>query len=169
MKNFPWAKTGIIASHDGMDLRCDYYPRELCRDDEEPELIYSLCRRREGDAADLTPLAIDQALEWFNAHPPPAMVEHPKNETRRALSRPPLERMSKLHTELKAGRFPNCKKLAALLETSPKTIQRDIDFMRDRLGLPIDYDERQWGYFYYAKPECGPAFPLDCLTTLARA
>lgn len=52
-------------------------------------------------------------------------------------SRAPLVRMTRLHEELKARRFPNCRKIAEALEISAKTIQRDLDFMRDQLGLPI--------------------------------
>src|SRR3954465_3070679 len=63
-------------------------------------------------------------------------------------SRPPLERMMRLHAALKAKKFPNCQKIAAELEVSAKTIQRDIDFMRYRLGLPIDYHPREFGFFY---------------------
>jgi len=63
-------------------------------------------------------------------------------------SRPPLERMMRLHALLKAHHFPNCQKIATELEVSPKTIQRDIDFMRDRLGLPIDYDAKRFGFYY---------------------
>ena len=66
-------------------------------------------------------------------------------------SRPPLERMMRLHERLKANGFPNCRKLAEELEVSAKTIQRDIDFMRDRLGLPIEYDQLRFG-FYYSEP-----------------
>jgi predicted DNA-binding transcriptional regulator YafY len=69
-------------------------------------------------------------------------------------SRPPLERMMRLHAGLKARRFPNCRKIAAELEVSPKTIQRDIDFMRYRLGLPIDYHPQEFG-FYYTEPVTG--------------
>jgi len=63
-------------------------------------------------------------------------------------SRPPLARMMRLHERLKAGAFPNCRKLADELEVSTKTIQRDIDFMRDRLGLPIEYDQLHFGFVY---------------------
>src|SRR6267378_2725658 len=63
-------------------------------------------------------------------------------------SRPPLERMMRMHQKLKAGRYPNCRKLADELEVSAKTVQRDIDFMRYRLGLPIDYDQLHFGFFY---------------------
>jgi predicted DNA-binding transcriptional regulator YafY len=63
-------------------------------------------------------------------------------------SRPPLERMMRMHERLKAGRYPNCRKLADELEVSSKTVQRDIDFMRYRLGLPIEYDQLHFGFFY---------------------
>ena len=33
-------------------------------------------------------------------------------------------------------------------EVSTKTIQRDNDFMRDRLGLPIEYDQLHFGFVY---------------------
>ena len=66
-------------------------------------------------------------------------------------SRPPLERMMRMHQKLKAGRYPNCRKLADELEVSAKTVQRDIDFMRYRLGLPIEYDQLHFG-FYYTEP-----------------
>ena len=63
-------------------------------------------------------------------------------------SRPPLERMMRMHQRLKAGRYPNCRKLAHELEVSAKTVQRDIDFMRYRLGLPIEYDQLHFGFCY---------------------
>jgi proteasome accessory factor B len=66
-------------------------------------------------------------------------------------SRPPLARMLRLHQKLSAGAFPNCRKLADELEVSTKTIQRDIDFMRDRMGYPIEYDQLHLG-FVYTKP-----------------
>jgi len=63
-------------------------------------------------------------------------------------SRPPLVRMVKLHELLVARKFPNCRKLAEEFEVSAKTIQRDIEFMRDQLVLPIEYDAQNHGYFY---------------------
>jgi len=56
-----------------------------------------------------------------------------------------------IHSRLKERQFPNCRKIAEQLEVSPKTIQRDIDFMRYRLGLPIEYDPLRFG-FYYSEP-----------------
>jgi predicted DNA-binding transcriptional regulator YafY len=66
----------------------------------------------------------------------------------RGFSRPPLQRMMRLHAALKSRHFPNCQKIAAELEVSAKTIQRDIDFMRDRLGLPIEYHPQEFGFYY---------------------
>ena len=57
----------------------------------------------------------------------------------------------RMHARLKAGRYPNCRKLADELEVSSKTVQRDLDFMRYRLGLPIEYDQLHFG-FYYSEP-----------------
>lgn len=64
------------------------------------------------------------------------------------LSRPPLERMLRIHDELRRGAFTNCTKLAKAMEVSRKTIVRDIAFMRDRLDLPIEFDARLNAYRY---------------------
>lgn len=69
-------------------------------------------------------------------------------------SRPPLARMLRLHEWLVAGRNPNCRKLAEQFEVSAKTVQRDVNFMRDRLGLPIEYDKTRFG-FHYTRPVTG--------------
>ena len=71
-----------------------------------------------------------------------------KQEAAEQFSRPPLARMMQLHAQLQARKFPNCRKLADELEVSAKTIQRDIEFMRDRLGLPIEYDQLHFGFVY---------------------
>ncbi|MBI3877373.1 MAG: WYL domain-containing protein [Verrucomicrobia bacterium] len=63
-------------------------------------------------------------------------------------SRPPLERMMRIHQAIAAGDLPNATTLATGMEVATKTIGRDIEFMRDRLGLPIEYDVARHGYFY---------------------
>ena len=45
-------------------------------------------------------------------------------------SRPPFERMMRIHESLKAGHYPNCSKLARAIEVSTRTIKRDVDFMK---------------------------------------
>src|SRR3954469_25838762 len=64
------------------------------------------------------------------------------------LSRPPLERMLRIHDELRRGALVNCTKLMKALEVSRKTVVRDIAFMRDRLDLPIEFDAQIQAYRY---------------------
>ena len=67
---------------------------------------------------------------------------------RAQLSRPPLERMLRIHDELRRGSLVNCTRLVKALEVCRKTIVRDIAFMRDRLNLPIDYNAQIQAYRY---------------------
>lgn len=68
---------------------------------------------------------------------------------RAALStRPPLDRMQLIFSAIKSGSFPNRERLASDIEVTTKTIQRDIDFMRDRFRLPIAYDAEHRGYHF---------------------
>jgi proteasome accessory factor B len=75
-------------------------------------------------------------------------------------SRPPLERMLRIHQALRAGNFPNASTLALELEVSTKSIQRDLEFMRDRLGLPLEYDGRRWGYHYTEEVSSFPTLQI---------
>src|SRR5262245_59066256 len=68
--------------------------------------------------------------------------------TRAQLSRPPLERMLRIHDHLRRSPLIYCPKLMKVLEVSRKTIVRDIAFMRDRLDLPIEYDPLIQAYRY---------------------
>jgi proteasome accessory factor B len=76
------------------------------------------------------------------------------------LSRPPLERMLRIHQALSAGKFPNATTLARELEVSTKSIQRDIEFMRDRLALPIEYNAARMGYFYNGEVSSFPTMQI---------
>ena len=76
-------------------------------------------------------------------------------------TRPPLARMLQIHQALQAGGYPNASTLASQLEVCTKSIHRDLDFMRDRLKLPIQYDNKRFG-FYYTEPV--NAFPTLQIT-----
>ncbi|HRY50040.1 MAG TPA: WYL domain-containing transcriptional regulator [Candidatus Paceibacterota bacterium] len=56
--------------------------------------------------------------------------------------------MLHIHRALMAATFPNASSLAQELEISTKSIYRDIDFMRDRLELPISYHDQRHGFYY---------------------
>lgn len=72
----------------------------------------------------------------------------PSGDTRRGDTRRPLERIFAIHDAIQRGRFPNCRQLAEKIEVTQKTIQRDITFMQNDLGLPLEYDRKKHGYFY---------------------
>jgi proteasome accessory factor B len=75
-------------------------------------------------------------------------------------SRPPLERMMRIHQAIAAGKYPNATTLAADIEVTTKTIHRDIEFMRDRLGLPIEYDGQRFGYHYTEEVRSFPTLQI---------
>src|SRR5262245_22717170 len=67
------------------------------------------------------------------------------------LGRNPTERLLKIHQALAAQRFPNTFRLAKEFEVSPRTIKRDVQWMKDHWDLPIAYNRSRRGY-YYSKP-----------------
>jgi len=76
------------------------------------------------------------------------------------VERPPLERMLRIHQELLSESLPNSTRLAGLLEVTTKTIQRDLEFMRSRLHLPICYDAARHGFYYSEKVTSFPSFQI---------
>ena len=58
------------------------------------------------------------------------------------------ERFLWFEGKVRSGRFPNASLLAREFEISPKTAQRDIEFMRDRLNCPLLYDSARKSYYY---------------------
>lgn len=77
-----------------------------------------------------------------------------------AHSRPPFERMMRIHDAIHSGRYPNAAKLAEELEVSRKSILRDVEFMRDRMNFPIAYDDAKWGYYYTEDVESFPSLTV---------
>lgn len=77
-----------------------------------------------------------------------------------ASARPPLERMMKIHQALQSGKFPNASLLGAELEVSTKSIQRDLEFMRDRMDLPVEYNASKRGYFYNGEVSAFPTLQI---------
>jgi proteasome accessory factor B len=75
-------------------------------------------------------------------------------------TRPPLERMVHIHQCLQNGKYPNAHTLAADLEVSAKSIHRDLEFMRDRLRLPIEYAREKFGYYYTSEVKVFPTMQI---------
>lgn len=57
------------------------------------------------------------------------------------------ERIHWLYERLKRQTFPNRQQFLACFEVSASTFKRDLAFLRDRLGAPIDYHPSRQGYF----------------------
>lgn len=62
--------------------------------------------------------------------------------------KPQHRRLLFIDRKIKEREYPNCMTLAREWEVSDKTIQRDLDYMRDELDAPIEYDALKHGYFY---------------------
>ena len=75
--------------------------------------------------------------------------------------RPLWRRLQTIHHEIKDGRHPNASTLAAKLDVSTKTVQRDLDYLRDELEAPIEFDRVENGYFYSRSDYVLPFLPVD--------
>lgn len=80
-------------------------------------------------------------------------------------ARSALKRVYAIHEYLINDRYPSQARLAEKFEVSTKTIQRDVQFMKDTLGLPIEYDREYAGYAYSEAVVDMPAMKL-CLEEL---
>jgi len=74
-----------------------------------------------------------------------------KKPARQSLPKTALPRIYKIDAEIASGKYPNSDDLARFCETSVSTISRDIEFLRDQLSAPIEYDAFNRGYYYTAK------------------
>jgi predicted DNA-binding transcriptional regulator YafY len=78
-------------------------------------------------------------------------------EKRKTLPRPAFARLYFIDREIASGKYPNTKDLARSYECGIATVSRDIEFMRDRLHAPIEYDYVHRGYWYTEKTYRLPA------------
>jgi len=70
---------------------------------------------------------------------------------RKSLPKTALPRIYFIDREIAAGNYPNTRTLAEAYETGTATISRDIEFMRDMMNAPIEYDFSRKGYYYTEK------------------
>ena len=56
--------------------------------------------------------------------------------------------MLRIHRAIQSGRCPNAGQLAREIEVSTKSIYRDLEFMRDRLELPLEFNRQRNGFCY---------------------
>jgi predicted DNA-binding transcriptional regulator YafY len=62
-----------------------------------------------------------------------------------------LPRIYFIDREIASGKYPNTTTLAKAYEVSIPTISRDIEFMRNMMNAPIEYDFTRKGFYYTEK------------------
>ena len=72
------------------------------------------------------------------------------------------ERFYQIDQMLQSGRPVPIERFLDTLAVSRATFKRDLEYMRDRLNAPIEWDRFEGGY-RYAEPAGGPAFALPGL------
>jgi predicted DNA-binding transcriptional regulator YafY len=68
--------------------------------------------------------------------------------------------MLKIHQALQAEEYPTALVLAQELEVSTKSVHRDLEFMRDRLELPIEWEPKRFGYHYTEEVNAFPTLQI---------
>lgn len=68
-------------------------------------------------------------------------------------------RLYEIHKLISEGTYPNCPRIAQLIEVNYRTVERDISRLRDMFRAPIEFDRGRGGY-YYTEPFEMPAVRL---------
>ena len=84
----------------------------------------------------VTPPVLRSTHNRANPHRPGPPAMHTS-------SRPPLRRLLALDRLIRAGKHPNARTVAAELEVSRRTVLRDVEFLRDSFGGPVEYCPRR--------------------------
>ena len=67
----------------------------------------------------------------------------------------------KIREGMQTGKLANCSGMSREYEVSPKTIMRDIDYLKYQRDAPIEYDSSRKGYFYTEENFSLPALTLN--------
>ncbi|MBM4387481.1 MAG: WYL domain-containing protein, partial [Deltaproteobacteria bacterium] len=76
--------------------------------------------------------------------------------------KPQFTRLLFIDRKIREMAYPNCNSLAREWEgISSRTIARDIEYMRDMLGAPVEFDRLKNGYFYSEGNYSLPAMTIN--------
>lgn len=84
----------------------------------------------------------------------------PAKRASKLSNRPSLERYQLIFNRIKNGQRATVRQLAADLGVSTKTIYRDLDYMRDRMQLPIAYNADNHAYEFTEDVQSLPAIEV---------
>src|SRR4051794_36389504 len=82
-------------------------------------------------------------------------------EKSRFNTQPQLTRYYALVKRIQRGDYPSQKVLAAELEKTTRTIQRDLDYIRDFWHLPLAYEPYRYGYYFSEPVGNFPRIPIS--------
>lgn len=80
-----------------------------------------------------------------------------------------LERIIRIHERLGNGHPITAESIAREFEVSPRTIKRDLEFMRDRLGVSVAWDAASHSYYCTHHHPLLPLLRIDADEALALA
>jgi len=72
-----------------------------------------------------------------------------------------MARIYAIWEAVKDGGYPNCSTLAESQGVTQKTIQRDVTYMRDQLGIPMEYNASLHGYELTGVVDSFPVFEMQ--------
>src|SRR5436305_6944107 len=76
-------------------------------------------------------------------------------------TQPQLTRLHGLVQRIQKGDHPTQQILAREWEKDRRTIQRDLDFIRDVWNLPLQYDPQRYGYYFSGPVANFPMIPIS--------
>ena len=79
----------------------------------------------------------------------------------RSDTQPQLTRLHGLVQRIQRGDYPSQKLLGAEWEKTARTIQSDLDFIRDVWGMPLKYDPYKYGYYFSEPVGKFPMVPIS--------
>ena len=59
-----------------------------------------------------------------------------------------MVRIVEFDRQVRQGEYPNSLRFSVDYEVSQRTVLRDIEFLRDQLGAPLQYDPQRKGFCY---------------------
>jgi len=77
------------------------------------------------------------------------------------INRPSFHRLHKIDTQIRSGTFPGIDYLAEMTEVHPRTIHRDLEYIRSEWKAPLKFDKSRKGYYYTEATWSIPAIQLS--------
>jgi predicted DNA-binding transcriptional regulator YafY len=98
-----------------------------------------------------------------------SLALHVRRQRPRSCGPAALERIVWIHEQIGRGETITAEDVARKFEVSSRTIKRDLDLMRDRIGVPIAWDPSERTYHYTRPCDLLPLLRIEADEALALA